>query len=455
MARVDSNTSRDLPSIAAGSPTPIPGMLLVYSAHKPASAVLPYTEGTIELGRGQVRGITLEDERLSRKHATVARRGSRWVVRDLGSTNGTFVDGARVAGEVEVASGRVLRVGGSIFLLLDDVRPFLETPTHVADGVVVGATLAAIHAALTRAAQVGDGVFLTGPTGTGKEVAARVFHESGPAARGPFVAVNCATIPHGVAERLLFGAKKGAYSGADVDADGYLQAADGGTLFLDELAELDLAVQAKLLRAIEAKEVLPLGATKPRKISFRLCCATLVDLRERAADGRFRQDLYFRIGRPEVRIPALRKRLEELPFHVVEALAPMGEAAAAIRIDATFIEACCLRPWPGNVRELVGEVRRACFAVIAADKKSLGASDLDPTAGVALGGRARAATSSKGRASVPADDVAEALRREGGNVSRAAVRLGVHRNRIRRWLEKHNVDRRTFEDSDKGSDRPS
>jgi DNA-binding NtrC family response regulator len=416
---------------------------LIYSAHRPACAVIPYTEGEIEVGRGMVRGVLLEDERLSRKHATVAQRAGLWVVNDLGSTNGTFVDGARVSGQVETTSGRILRLGGSVFLLCENVRPFLESPTRTGEGgIVVGATLAATHAALARAAQAGENVFLTGATGTGKEVAARIFHELGP--KGPFVAVNCATIQQGVAERLLFGAKKGAYSGADGDADGYLQAADGGTLFLDEVAELDLSVQAKLLRAIEAKEVLALGATKPRRVSFRLCCATLFDIRDRAADGRFREDLYFRVGRPEVKIPPLRRRLEELPFHVMRELASLGEATSQLRVDGSFIEACCLRPWPGNVRELAGEIRRAALDTLAVQKKSLGASDLDAHAGVAL--RVKRGGSSGETASVPRDEISEALRLEGGNVSRAAARLGVHRNRVRRWLDKHGVDRRTFHD---------
>ena len=430
-----------MPSVSTGSPTPIPGLVLIYSAHQPSCTVIPYTEGEIEIGRGMVRGVLLEDERLSRKHATVAHHAGLWQVKDLGSTNGTFVDGARVSGQVETTSGRVLRLGGSVFLLSDNVRPVLENPTRVRDGLVIGATLAATHAALARAAQAGENVFLTGATGTGKEVAARIFHELG--SKGPFVAVNCATIAQGVAERLLFGAKKGAYSGADGDADGYLQAADGGTLFLDEVAELDLGVQAKLLRAIESKEVLALGATKPRRVAFRLCCATLFDIRDRAGDGRFREDLYFRIGRPEVKIPPLRRRLEELPYHVARELASLGEITAQLRIDGSFIEACCLRPWPGNVRELAGEVRRAALDALAVQKKSLTASDLDPHAGVALRHKRGSAGES---VSVPRDEIAEALRLEGGNVSRAAARLGVHRNRVRRWLDKHGVDRRAFHD---------
>src|SRR5205823_14554395 len=119
-----------------------------------------------------------------------------------------------------------------------------------------------------------------------------------------------------VAERLLFGAKKGAFSGATADVEGYVQAADGGTLFLDEIGELDLAVQAKLLRVLEAREVLPLGASRPRPVDLRLCSATHRDLRAAVADGSFRADLFFRVGQPEVALPPLRERPEEIPFLV-------------------------------------------------------------------------------------------------------------------------------------------
>ena len=129
-----------------------------------------------------------------------------------------------------------------------------------------------------------------------------------------------------------------------------------GTLFLDELAELDPAVQPKLLRVLETREVVPLGDTRGRAIDVGLCAATLRDIPERVAQGKFREDLYYRMGRPAVRLPPLRQRREEIPFLIQRALAAVGPELDA---DAALVEMCLLRPWPGNVRELIGEVRRA------------------------------------------------------------------------------------------------
>src|SRR5262249_30230012 len=198
----------------------------------------------------------------------------------------------------------------------------------------------------------GSTLHITGETGSGKELAARRFHETGPRPDGKFIAVNCATIPAALAERLLFGARKGAYSGADTDTEGYVQAAHGGSLFLDEVAELELAVQAKLLRVLETREVVPLGGSHGKKVDVRFCSATHGGLRARVADGRFREDLFFRIGRPEVRLPPLRERAEEIPWLVQAAL----EGATA---HVSLVERALACAGRGNTRELALETREA------------------------------------------------------------------------------------------------
>src|SRR5262249_28524018 len=157
-------------------------------------------------------------------------------------------------------------------------------------------------------------------SGSGKELAARAFHGYGGRGDQPFVAVNCAAIPEGLAERLLFGAKKGAYSGATADAEGYVSTANGGTLLLDENAQLDAAVQAKLLRVLETKGVMARGDWTPRPVDVRVCSGPHKSLREGVAKGRSREDLYFRMGRPEVSIPPICDRLEEIPWLVAREL---------------------------------------------------------------------------------------------------------------------------------------
>ncbi|HMG57065.1 MAG TPA: sigma 54-interacting transcriptional regulator, partial [Kofleriaceae bacterium] len=252
----------------------------------------------------------------------------------------------------------------------------------------------------------------------------------------------CAAIPAGVAERLLFGTRRGAYSGADHDADGYLVAADRGTLFLDEIGELEPLVQAKLLRALESREVLPLGSAKPRKIELRVVAATLRDLRHEVAERRFRGDLYHRIGRPEVHLAPLRERLEDMPSLIARTA---ERAAPGLAIAPALIETCLLRPWPGNTRELIGEIRRAALAARDAGAGELGLDDLEPTTGLRIEGRAGCDTVPTGELAarhVPAalpdrDTIARALAAEGGNVARTARVLGLHRNQLRRFLARH------------------
>ena len=194
------------------------------------------------------------------------------------------------------------------------------------------------------------------------------------------VAVNCAAIPHALAQRLLFGARRGSHSG-EAHAAGYVQQADGGTLFLDEIAELDLQVQAELLRVLESHEVVPLGASRPRKVDFALCSATSKDLRALVAAGALREDLYVRIATPAVTLPPLRDRPEEIPALIAHELAARSPALAP---HVSLVEQCLLRPWPGNVRELIAELRAAAQAAIA-DGHRVTAGHLAATAGSAFG----------------------------------------------------------------------
>jgi transcriptional regulator with PAS, ATPase and Fis domain len=376
---------------------------------------------------------------ISRKHVRVSFDGE-WLVEDLASLNGTFVGGRRVSGEARAPAGTSVRVGGAVLLAVSDIVPFEHYGLGERDGVVGGPSLrrAFESIALTQRAGSCTALLIEGESGTGKELAARAFHAAGPRPFGPFCAVNCATIPKDLAERLLFGSRRGAYSGA-TDAAGYVQAADGGTLFLDEVAELPPDVQSKLLRLLETREVLRLGATQSESVDLSVCAATWRNLRDEVAGGRFRQDLYFRIGKPEVRLAPLRERLEELPWHVQQVLNERAETGPSVAASASFIEACMLRAWPGNVRELCAEVRRAAAAVAAEGSRLLAAEDLGATAGNPI-----AAAPEKPAARFPEDDVAKALALEAGNVLGAARRLGVHRNKVRRWLERHHVDAEAF-----------
>jgi DNA-binding NtrC family response regulator len=425
---------------------PVAGIVLIFSGGRPLCAAVPLDGGALEIGRGGVAGMPLDDARTSRRHARIGFDGARWSVTDLGSRNGTLVDGEMVRGERVSESTRVVRMGDSLLLLVRDVRPYQSAGVSVhGDGTVMGPALFDAWQVIARAARFGPTLHVSGESGTGKELAARAFHAFGAHAGGPFVAVNCAAIPTGVAERLLFGARKGAYSDSTVDADGYVQAADSGTLFLDELAELEATVQAKLLRVLESGEVLALGATRARPVDIRICSATHRDLRAQVSAGRLREDLFFRIGRPAVEVPPLRRRLEEIPWLITRAL----EKQAA---HASLVEACLLRHWPGNVRELVTEVRAAVQEAMAVGAVQVDARHLSSSAGQAFApppASSDAATSNDDAGETvvrpPAREVIEAaLRQAHGNVSAAARALGLHRNQLRRWLARHGLTAQQF-----------
>jgi DNA-binding NtrC family response regulator len=387
--------------------------------------------GHVGVGRDEPLCSLLSDERLSRHHAEIVCRDGRWTLRDLDSRNGTFVDGARLTGAAQVLESVVVRAGRTVLLLSADVRPLMGARVTEQDGVVRGPRLAATLAAAARHGGGGGTLLISGESGTGKELVARAFH-AGAKPAGAFVAVNCATIPPGLAERLLFGAKRGAYSGAMGDVDGYFQAAEGGVLFLDEIGELDLAVQAKLLRVVETRELMQLGSAEARRVNVRLCFASHRDLRAEAAAGRFRPDLYYRLSESEIEVPPLRERREEIPW----LMASFARRAGLEPLHAPLVEHCLRLPWPGNVRELAREVRQAVDRARSEGDDVLRVDHLRPAAG----GTLAPPSSRRPRRVVPTRDVVtQALAREQGNISAAARALGLHRTQLRRVMQKLGV----------------
>jgi DNA-binding NtrC family response regulator len=404
------------------------------------AAALPFSGGVLELGRDVPAPGRVDDGRMSRRHARVRFDGQRFWVTDLGSQNGTSVDGAPLPPGAEREALQVIRMGDSLFVPSLDVRPLQTHGVKDVDGHVRGPALQLVLQEVARAARLDSPVHwlhIHGESGTGKEGVARAFHNSGPRGKGPFVAVNCATIKEELAERLLFGARKGAYSGIHSDAQGHLQAAHGGTLFLDELVELAPAVQAALLRALETREVLPLGATRPETVDVRFCSATNKDLRTMVESGRLRGDLYYRAGRT-VSLPPLRQRPEEIPL-LLEREA--RRCAPGLGLHVSLVEACLLRPWPGNVRELLFALRNALQDAQGQSATRVEARHLGPGAGTAFGSAPPPPGEKALARASPQDDaersrLEEALRQQGGNVSATARALGLHRTQLRRLMER-------------------
>jgi transcriptional regulator of acetoin/glycerol metabolism len=398
-----------------------PGLWCVHGRPE-RGAFLPVDGEGVVIGRGDV-SFAIADDKASRRHARVRMRGGLWFVDDLDSRNGTFVDGERLAAPWR-GMPRVIRIGECLFVPVPDLGA-APVPLVEPDGTIAGPRLRTAWRRIDVAASTGASVHLHGETGSGKEIAARRFHRASPRPGGPFVAVNCATIPVEIAERILFGTRRGAYSGATADALGLVESAAGGTLFLDEVAELPLAVQAKLLRTLDAGEITPLGATVAKRIELSVVSASNARLDEAVTAQRFREDLFYRIVAHTIAIPPLRERPEEIVAHVSRILATIHGAPPP---TTPFLEACVLRPWPGNVRELAAAMRHAVTEATVAEMNELRPSHLGPVA------------KDEPTAAMPDDSrITEALARHAGNVSACARELGIHRTQLRRWIARRDA----------------
>lgn len=441
-------TERDPDTPRDGTPeelTACAGALVVFSDNSPCFLPLPLYEGRLDFGREQLLENGIHDPKISRHHLRIELSQDTWILQDLESTNGSWVNGRRLARSIRINSDPVVvRCGKTVLLLQRDLSEALRSDLEVQDGAVSGPRLNTLYNRIRKLAKAGQGLLIVGDSGVGKEVAARVYHQATGRGKGPFIAVNCAAIPKEMAERLLFGTQRGAYSGAVTDADGYLQAADKGTLFLDEIAELEPTTQGKLLRVLESREVISLGATRPRLVDLALCAATLRDLRSEVRSGRFREDLYYRLGRPSISIPTLRERLEEIPWLIDLTLQTL-DAEPQMAASPALIESCMLRPWPGNIRELRTEIRNAAINALSLGQSILELRHLEDQAGqpldldVAPSPSETSVEREESKMPTP-QELRRALQMTRGNMSRAAFKLGVPRSTLRRMVSRAGID---------------
>jgi transcriptional regulator with PAS, ATPase and Fis domain len=463
---VANETIEDVLSVgeSAGA-TPV--IVMVHTGTTPVHRVFPVV-GEVRLGREIVCGGRTEevdDQRMSREHASVRFIRDVWRIADLGSTNHTFVNGEQITGEVVVgAADVVLRLGHTVFILVRDGRGYTDTFERNGDRVV-GPELARVYEQVRRDAAVNT-LLLQGENGAGKELVARLYHESGPRKNGPFVAVNCANIQASLAEAQLFGSRKGAFSDAR-DTPGYIQSAHGGTLFLDEIAELSRDVQSKLLRVIENREVTPLGASAAVAVDVGVVAASHRNLRKEVATGTFREDLFYRVSHDSViRLPPLRERRVDIARLVIRELAATDRSLVA---HARLIEVCCHRFWPGNVRELLGAAGQASRRALAAyednhkrrdrDGKQpvVRPEDLPEDAGNLIEpGAPAASTPDRAAKARPTDytkeDVLAALEQAKGNVSAATRALKLQRTQMYRLMDRYRIKRDKNDDDDDDDD---
>jgi transcriptional regulator with PAS, ATPase and Fis domain len=399
--------------------------------------------GVVRVGAAPACDLALSDPTVSRLHCEIHVQAHGFRVIDLDSTNGTYVNGVRIH-DAELGAGSTLALGSTVARL-----ELANEPVHVelsrADrfGDVLGQSLEMrrIYALLERVAPTDATVLIHGETGTGKEALAHAIHGASSRAQGPFVAVDCGAISEHLIESELFGHVRGAFSGAVSDRAGLFEAATEGTLFLDEIGELPLALQPKLLRVLETREVRRVGSNTPKRIDVRVLAATNRQLARGVNEGTFREDLYYRLAVVELLLPPLRTRRDDIPIlaqHFYRSFSGQGDALPQ-ELVATLLG----RAWPGNVRELRNFIERSTAIGWSARAQSVATA---PPVSVPAGLEALVPSE------LPLKDARElwtrqferiyvsaVLRRTGGNVTRAALLAGVTRRSLQRLMAEHGL----------------
>jgi DNA-binding NtrC family response regulator len=307
------------------------------------------------IGSHESSDLVLDDRTVSRFHCEIAYDATAARVKDLGSRNATLVDGVRVA-DAWLRDGSLLRLGQSVVRFhVDAGTNTLRVSAKAQFGSMIGESVAmrAAFALLERAAASDATVLVEGETGTGKEEAALSIHESSARAGNPFVVIDCSALPENLLESELFGHERGAFTGATDRRIGAFEAASTGTVFIDEIGELPLNLQPKLLRVLERRTVRRLGSHTQIPVDLRIVTATNRDLRTEVNEGRFREDLYYRLAVLEIELPPLRERPEDIPL-IAEALLErmhLDDEAREVVTDE-IMSGLARGSWPGNVRQL-------------------------------------------------------------------------------------------------------
>ncbi len=310
------------------------------------------------VGSGPACDLRLTDREVSRRHLALEPSGRRLRVTDVGSTNGTFVDGVAIV-EVFLRGGEIVRLGSTALQVGDapvTTQSTLPVQTHF--GAMAGASteMRRLYPLCDRLAQSTVTVVIEGETGTGKEVLAEALHDQGPRAAGPFVVFDCTAVPANLVESELFGHERGAFTGAVNARKGVFEQAHGGTLLIDEIGDLELSLQPKLLRAIERSEVRRVGGDRPIKVDVRVLAATRRDLDREVQAGRFRDDLFHRLAVARIELPPLRRRTGDVPLLARHFWLALGGDEQALSGD--LLLQWQDYGWPGNVRELRNTVAR-------------------------------------------------------------------------------------------------
>jgi DNA-binding NtrC family response regulator len=392
------------------------------------------------MGQSSACEVRLSDPQVSRRHAALDLAGRRLRVTDLDSTNGTTIDGVAIA-DGFAQEGSIVRMGGTA-IRIEHRAPTPGATSSAASsfGRVVGGSveMRRLYRLCERLAATDVPVVVEGETGTGKEALAEALHEKGPRASAPFVVFDCTAVPPSLVESELFGHERGSFTGAVAPRKGVFEQANGGTLLIDEIGDLDLALQPKLLRAIERAEVRRVGGHKSIHVDVRILAATRRDLDHEVQVGRFRDDLFHRLAVTRIELPPLRRRHGDIPLLARHFCVELKGGDGVLTPD--LLKRWEDYPWPGNVRELRNAVARR---IALGDLADVGSMAPEGTAAQGLGAPDEATGDAIDR--VVALDLPLAvarqrilqeferryleavLARHGGNIGRAATASGVAR----------------------------
>jgi len=390
------------------------------------------SEKAVTIGSSENNSIVLSDRFLSSFHCRIFKEEGKYFIADAGSTNGTFINGVRVQVS-ELPDGSRISLGKSeLFFSLSETDD--GSKKNFSGMISVSEKMKDIFRYIEKISTSDATVLITGETGTGKELVAKAVHRFSKRAGGPFIPINCAAIAKDVMESELFGHEKGAFTGALGLRKGAFEEADRGTLFLDEVGEIPMDIQTKLLRAVEYGEIKRVGANRPIHISTRIIAATNRNLPAEVKSGRFREDLYYRLGVIPVNLPPLRERpgdVSTIARHMVADL-----SGGRKKLDDEAIKRLETYSWPGNVRELKNVLTRA---IVLSDSPIMGPDALEfiPAVLSDLIESGQAFSNGKTLAAIEKTAVLAELDRQGGDMGKTAEILGISQSslgdKLRSW----------------------
>lgn len=433
-----------------------PGLQLLAAEESGAKTHPLPAKGTVDVGRSPDNAVTIDDASISRVHARI-HLGPELQIEDLGSSNGTFVQGQRIepGRKVNLRTGDFFELG----VVVCAVRGRVVEAAEQSDELIIADNkMKELHELVNKVARGGVNVLLLGETGVGKEIFAERLHAASPRADKPFLCLNCAAFSDTLLESELFGHERGAFTGADKRKIGLLESADGGMVFLDEVGELDIGIQAKLLRVLEAGTVRRVGSVNSVSIDVVYIAATNRDLQQQIKQDAFRSDLFFRLNGFSINIPPLRERTAEVMLlanrFASSAARRMGEVATPT-FTGDAIRALERYGWPGNIRELKNIIDRAVLLAggqpIDTEHLPLESSDSSDDAKPAQDG-VQAAIVAAAENSAPPDDltgdeleerqrIVNALAECFGNQTKTAEKLGISRRWLSTKMARFNIPR--------------